>query len=206
MTSPSSPSSYTAPMMASAEPSSSPPSTSYSVGPASLRARLYAVFSAHEFELIAELTGCALSPPGNEVELRGDEPDRVASTEPGDLLLVLLQEGRVQDMAYLCFVRRPPSLELEEENIDTLEHVHIAADDGSNDDDGLDVGGPDNDGFDDDGSDEDDKWFNESESDMDYSLQLRLWANSGHANLVMLIMMDSMMMGLMNSAVFEFSN
>ncbi|KAG8065777.1 hypothetical protein GUJ93_ZPchr0004g38286 [Zizania palustris] len=180
MTSPSSPSSYTAPMMASAEPSSSPPSTSYSVGPASLRARLYAVFSTHEFELIAELTGCALSPPGNEVELRGDEPDRVASTEPDDLLLVLLQEGRVQDMAYLCFVRRPPSLELEEENIDALEHVHIAADDGSNDDDGSDVGGSDNDGSDDDGSDED-----ESESDMDYSLQLRLWANSGHANLIL---------------------
>ncbi|KAG8065773.1 hypothetical protein GUJ93_ZPchr0004g38759 [Zizania palustris] len=121
MTSPSSPSSYTAPMMASAEPSSSPPSTSYSVGPASLRARLYAVFSTHEFELIAELTGCALSPPGNEVELRGDEPDRVAN-----------------------------------------------------------VGGSDNDGSDDDGSDED-----ESESDMDYSLQLRLWANSGHANLIL---------------------
>ncbi|KAL5214419.1 hypothetical protein ABZP36_003571 [Zizania latifolia] len=107
------------PLMASAELSSSPPSTSFSVGPASLRARLYAVLSAHEFELIAELTGCALSPPGNEVELRGDEPDRVASTEPGDLLLVLLQEGRVQDMAYLCFVRRPPSLELEEENTDS---------------------------------------------------------------------------------------
>ncbi|KAF0891223.1 hypothetical protein E2562_009403, partial [Oryza meyeriana var. granulata] len=68
-------------------PASAPPSSSSPPIGESLRARLYAILSATEFELIADLTErTPPSPPVDEVELQADVP-AYGGGEPGDLLL-----------------------------------------------------------------------------------------------------------------------
>uniref|UniRef100_A0A0E0DH70 Uncharacterized protein n=1 Tax=Oryza meridionalis TaxID=40149 RepID=A0A0E0DH70_9ORYZ len=99
---------------ASVPPSSSAaPSSSSRPIRESLRARLYAVLSATEFELIADLTQRTPSPPDDEVEHA--EMPAYGGGEPGDLLLVILQKGRAVDMAYLFLVRRPPPSQKEKD-------------------------------------------------------------------------------------------